>query len=55
MRGGVPVLFTPLGSGLCASALLALDLVVHGGALDTLCDLSGLASALLFIGLLEGV
>ena len=49
------MLFTPLGSGLCAAALLALGLFVHGGTLDALCDLGVLASALLFIGLLEGV
>ena len=49
------MLFAQLRSGLCAGVLLALGLVVHGGALDALCDLGGLASALLFIGLLEGV
>ena len=48
---------TPIASGLCAAGLLALGLdgiVPVGGALDTLCILAGVASALLFLGLSEG-
>jgi hypothetical protein len=48
--------FTPVGSGLFAAALLALgfsEVAPIGGPLNTLCDLGGVASAILFRGLLE--
>ena len=47
---------TLFGSGLCAAGLLALGFGVApiGGPLDTLCDVGGIASTVLFVGLLEG-
>ena len=44
-------------SGALAAGLLALGLDVItplGGGLDTLCDLAGVASGMLFIGLADG-
>ena len=44
-------------SGALAAGLLALGLDVItplGGGLDTVCDLSGVASGMLFIGLADG-
>ena len=48
----------PVISGACAAGLLSLGfgrIAPIGGALDTLCDVGGIASTLLFLGLLEGV
>jgi hypothetical protein len=44
-------------SGACAAVLLALGLDVVsplGGGLDTLCDLVGVVSGVLFVGLADG-
>jgi len=44
-------------SGACAAALLALGFNIAGslgGGLDTLCDLAGVASGVLFVGLADG-
>ena len=42
-------------SGLCAAALLALAFIAPlGGGLQSLCDLAGVASAVVFFGLVEG-
>ena len=49
--------FVSIASGLCAAGLFALGfsrLVPIGGGLDAICDLAGVASALLFLGLFEG-
>jgi hypothetical protein len=48
--------FTPVGSGLCAAALLVLgfsEVAPIGGSLNTLCELGGVTSSILFLGLLE--
>ncbi|MBV9288576.1 MAG: hypothetical protein JO288_12275 [Hyphomicrobiales bacterium] len=48
---------TLVGSGLCAAGLLALGfggVAPIGGPLDTLCDVGGIASTVMFVGLLEG-
>jgi hypothetical protein len=44
-------------SGIGAAAMLALGfniILPLGGAADTLCDLAGVASAVVFLGLAEG-
>ena len=43
-------------SGLCATALLPLSLGIAplGGGLESLCGLAGVASAVVFFGLVEG-
>ena len=44
-------------SGLCAAALLALGfgrVAPLGGGLESLCDLAGVASAVVFFSLVEG-
>jgi hypothetical protein len=49
----------PVISGLCAAGLLSLGLfggiAPIGGPLETVCVLAGVASAILFVGLVEGV
>ena len=46
----------PIVSGLSAAALLTLGIrgFAPVGPLDTLCDVAGIASALMFLGLVEG-
>ena len=43
-------------SGLCAAALLALGFFapLGGGLVESLCDLAGVASTVVFFGLVEG-
>jgi hypothetical protein len=53
---GASLRFTTVGSGLCAAALLTLGLsgvAPIGDPLNTVCNLGGVASAMLFLGLLE--
>ena len=49
--------FVAIASAFCAAGLFGLGfsrIVPIGGGLDTLCDLAGVASALLLLGLFEG-
>jgi hypothetical protein len=55
--GGVPLNIVAIVSGLCAATLLALSfsgIAPLGGGLESFCELAGVASAVVFFGLVEG-